>query len=80
MAARKRSPKTRTGPASARSASLQRDDAGNERVVSHVRYVDLRPTLSNAANYKRSWANEFHPTDAGFTLIAAQFASAITGP
>jgi hypothetical protein len=32
----------------------------------NVRYVDLRGTLSNAADYKKWWANELHPTGGGF--------------
>jgi lysophospholipase L1-like esterase len=43
----------------------------------HVRYVDLRGTLSNAANYKRDWANELHPTERGFRSVAQKIADAI---
>ncbi len=43
----------------------------------HVRYVDLRGTLSNAAAYKRDWANELHPTEPGFKAVALKIASAI---
>jgi lysophospholipase L1-like esterase len=43
----------------------------------HVRYVDLRGTLSNAAAYKRDWANELHPTERGFRAVALKIASAI---
>ncbi|MCU1253662.1 MAG: hypothetical protein JWQ49_6691 [Edaphobacter sp.] len=32
----------------------------------NVRYVDLRGTLSNVADYKKWWANELHPTAGGF--------------
>jgi lysophospholipase L1-like esterase len=44
----------------------------------HVRYVDLRKTLSNAAAvYKRDWDNELHPTKRGFQLVAEKIARAI---
>lgn len=43
----------------------------------HVRYVDLRRTLSHAAGYKRDWANELHPTRSGFSLVAAKIAGAV---
>jgi len=39
----------------------------------HVRYVDLRDTLT----YKRDWANELHPTEGGFRAVALKIASAI---
>jgi len=44
---------------------------------SHVEYVDLRNTLSSGSNYKRDWANELHPTFAGFKRITDLFAAAI---
>jgi lysophospholipase L1-like esterase len=43
----------------------------------HVRYVDLRGTLTNAAGYKRDWANELHPTERGFRAVAQKIADAI---
>ena len=43
----------------------------------HVTYLDLRGTLSNASNYKTYWANELHPTKAGFRLVAEKFAKTI---
>jgi lysophospholipase L1-like esterase len=43
----------------------------------HVRFVDLRGTLPNGVNYKAWWANELHPTEAGFKAVAARFAEAI---
>jgi lysophospholipase L1-like esterase len=43
----------------------------------HVRYLDLRGTLSNTSNYKTDWANELHPTARGFRMVAEQFADAI---
>jgi hypothetical protein len=42
-----------------------------------VRYVDLRPFLSNGADYKKDWANELHPTGDAFRRVAAQIAAAI---
>jgi hypothetical protein len=42
--------------------------------LTHVRYIDLRNTLSTAANdYKEWWANELHPTEKGFELITKRF-------
>jgi hypothetical protein len=44
----------------------------------HVRYVDLRNTLSHdLATYKDSWANELHPTKSGFELVTDRIASAL---
>ncbi len=43
----------------------------------HVRYLDLRDTLSSGANYKASWANELHPTPAGFERVTKKFAEAV---
>ena len=41
-------------------------------------YVDLTGTLAqkygNADNYDRLWANELHPNEEGFDLLAAQVA------
>jgi len=59
-------------------------DRFNEMVASlpgqpgleHVIYVNLRRTLSNeleGKKYKKSWANELHPTDLGFKNVAAEF-------
>src|SRR6185436_13472925 len=45
---------------------------------SNIHYLDLRNTLSSdltGDKYKQSWANELHPTDAGFDAIAAKFAA-----
>lgn len=44
---------------------------------SHVRYVDLRHTLSSGRNYRDWWANELHPTLKGFKAVTAKFAAAI---
>jgi lysophospholipase L1-like esterase len=47
--------------------------------LSHVRFVDLRGTLSAAlpSAYKADWGNELHPTRAGFARVAARIAAAI---
>ncbi len=43
--------------------------------LGHVRYIDLRGTLSNRlADYKNWWANELHPTELGFERVADRFA------
>lgn len=43
--------------------------------LGHVRYVDLRPGLSNdlPSAYRAAWANELHPTPVGYRAVAAQF-------
>ena len=49
----------------------------------HVRYVDVRPLLSNellGRRYRRSWENELHPTEAGFALVADAIARAALEP
>ena len=38
-----------------------------------VKYVDVRPCLSNATNYKDDWADELHPTGGAFRRIAEAF-------
>ncbi len=43
----------------------------------HVRYLNLRGTLSNGAGYRTWWANELHPTLKGFRAIADRFAALI---
>lgn len=42
---------------------------------SHVTYIDLRNTLSAGKDYKKDWANELHPTPAGFERITRRFAA-----
>ena len=38
--------------------------------LAHVRFIDLRGTLSNRlADYKDWWANELHPTGEGFKKL-----------
>jgi hypothetical protein len=44
---------------------------------SHVHYLDLRGTLANDSRYKTFWANELHPKELGFRLVADKFASLI---
>lgn len=42
----------------------------------HVRYIDLRGTLSNRlTDYKDWWANELHPTERGFEAVTDRFAA-----
>jgi hypothetical protein len=43
----------------------------------HVRYIDLRKTLSNGPDYKEWWANELHPNKRGFLEVTQRFAGAI---
>jgi len=43
----------------------------------HVRYVDLRGTLSTGADYKDWWGNELHPTAKGFEKVTARFVAVI---
>jgi lysophospholipase L1-like esterase len=45
----------------------------------HVRYVDLRSTLSPEGDYKQYWANELHPTAKGFGLVTAVIAKTLDG-
>jgi hypothetical protein len=48
----------------------------------HVRYVDLRGTLSNSLrgdSYKIWWANELHPEKKGFDAVTARFAKVLDG-
>lgn len=42
--------------------------------LSHVKYIDLRNTLSSAADYRKWWENELHPTPEGFIRVADRFA------
>ncbi len=48
--------------------------------LTHVTYVDLRPTLSNALpkKYKDDWGNELHPTKSGFKAVAREVNKALT--
>jgi hypothetical protein len=43
----------------------------------HVHYIDLRGTLANSSDYKKYWANELHPTERGFRVVAGMFAAVI---
>jgi lysophospholipase L1-like esterase len=44
---------------------------------SHVKYINLRNTLSVGSDYKQFWANELHPTPKGFELVTGRFAAAL---
>ena len=59
-------------------------DAFNDMIIqvvalpefAHVRYVDLRPELSNdPSDYRKWWGNELHPTARGFDAVTARFAA-----
>ena len=39
----------------------------------HVKYVNLRDTLSTGKNYKQYWENELHPTVKWFRIVADRF-------
>ncbi len=43
----------------------------------HVRYLNLRKTLSTGSDYREWWGNELHPTGMGFKAVAAKFAAVI---
>ena len=43
----------------------------------HVTFVELRGSLSQGAGYKDDWANELHPTHAGFRAVAGRIAARI---
>ncbi len=48
----------------------------SQPVFTHVRYIDLRGTLSNRlADYQKWWANELHPTEKGFEAVTDRFAA-----
>jgi hypothetical protein len=44
----------------------------------HVRYVDLRNTLSSGTEYKIWWDNELHPTAKGFGAVVAKVSAVLT--
>lgn len=44
---------------------------------SHVRFIDLRGTLSTRTDYEDWWANELHPTPPGFEKVAKAFADVL---
>lgn len=51
-----------------------------EAAYGHVRYLDLRGTLTNklqAHAYQKWWANELHPEETGFKAVSARFAQAL---
>jgi hypothetical protein len=41
----------------------------------HVHYLNLRKTLRGDGKYKSDWANELHPSQSGFKLVAQKFAT-----
>lgn len=41
--------------------------------LSHVKYIDVRDTLSSGTEYKAWWADELHPTTKGFEDVAGKF-------
>lgn len=48
----------------------------SQPAFAHVRYIDLRGTLSNRlADYRDWWANELHPTEKGFEAVTDRFAA-----
>ncbi len=53
------------------------DSVAGSAGFAHVHYLDLRRTLPNGATYKTWWANELHPTERGFSAVAAKFAALI---
>jgi hypothetical protein len=46
----------------------------------HVRYLDLRNTLSSGDGYKTWWDNELHPTGRGFVAVVRKFSALLTSP
>jgi len=46
--------------------------------LGHVRFVDLRPFLSNGEDYKDSWANELHPRRRGFEAVTGEIARVLS--
>jgi hypothetical protein len=43
----------------------------------HVKYVNLRGTLSVGPDYETWWANELHPTKRGFERVTERFVAAL---
>lgn len=41
--------------------------------LENVIHLDLRGSLPNGKDYKKWWANELHPTDEGFAIVAAKY-------
>ncbi len=49
--------------------------------LKHLHYIDLRGTLSNEVagkKYRKSWANELHPTGPGFKAVADRVNTALS--
>jgi lysophospholipase L1-like esterase len=45
----------------------------------HVKYINLRKTLSADTNYRQSWDNELHPTVKGFKMVTNRFVKVLDG-
>ncbi|MBK5273478.1 MAG: hypothetical protein JJE30_00285 [Desulfuromonadales bacterium] len=43
----------------------------------HVKYIDLRNTLSHGEDYEKWWGNELHPTGDGFGKVTDKFAAVL---
>ncbi|MEK8029241.1 hypothetical protein AACH06_00285 [Ideonella sp. DXS29W] len=57
---------------------MQQWVARDPYLAGQVQWVDLRGTLSTTPGaYPLDWANELHPTEAGFSALAARLARAI---
>ena len=57
---------------------MQQWVAGDTSLAGSVQWVDLRGTLSTDPEaYLHDWANELHPTEAGFAALADRVARAI---
>lgn len=52
--------------------------AGIAQAFPHVRHLNLRETLPTDGTYKKYWDNETHPTDKGFKLVTARFATLLS--
>lgn len=46
--------------------------------LEHVHVLDLRSTLVASGQYRNLWADELHPTPAGFTTVAEAFHDEVT--
>jgi hypothetical protein len=57
--------------------NTQVKDVAAMREFPHVKYVNIRGTLSVGADYKTWWANELHPTKRGFERVTERFAGAL---
>ena len=57
--------------------NMQLRDVAALADFSHVKYVNIRGTLSVGADYRTWWANELHPTLRGFERVTERFAAAL---